>query len=86
MSGATVTEECLKDFMEFKMPAGNKKKYDYHFIHLTAPKFKLIETKELHEQDSALSNRESWEQMKSKLEDNEAIFIVFNFVFDTNEG
>ena len=51
MSGATITDECMQDYCEFKMPT-NRRQYDYHFIHLQPP----------------------------------TLFIVFNFVYDTDEG
>ena len=84
VSGATITEDCLKDYLALKMD--KKVKYDYQFIELTKPDFKHLETKLLQEHDDSVSNRECFEKMKESLEEDKALFIVFTFKYINNDG
>ena len=84
MSGATITEECLKDYMALKMD--KKVRYDYQLIELVKPEYKHLETNRLQEHDESLSNRESFEKMKTTLEQDKPLFIVFTFKYTNQDG
>ncbi|XP_067016321.1 actophorin-like [Acropora muricata] len=81
-SGVTVSEDCIKRFNEMK------KDHKHSFLIMSIKGQKQVEVDELGKQNTPEdNNEETFNTMKKKvLEQNEPKYIVFDFLYETNDG
>ncbi|XP_075249472.1 uncharacterized protein LOC142342153 [Convolutriloba macropyga] len=82
LSGATVSEKTLQDFIDLKM----NKIHDFMLIKFATKDFKELVTSHLEPRDTKISNVDQWDKMKGMLSENEAAFMVFPLSFKIKEG
>ncbi|XP_063712242.1 uncharacterized protein LOC134840391 [Symsagittifera roscoffensis] len=81
-SGATVSEQTLKDYLDLKMHKTN----NFMMIKFSSKLYKEMVTSHLEPQCEGVSNKTQWEKMKKLLNDSQATFIVFKMSYKTKDG